>query len=154
MTPGAGALRPPAPPPWPRPPPGGEPYSPRGPNCSAGRGNISSCSPLKGTRIFFRDIFSEIFFTIFSRGSTEPADAPDVSSHRNFQTSAWAERDLEGDQQQTLAMLAATEKVRDLPLWRSAEDRKPIPGVDVVRTGEHPDPMFDNTGGRTFGKLQ
>ncbi len=63
--------------------------------------------------------------------------------------------DLEADQQETLAMLAATEKVADLPLWRSAADRKPIPGVDVVRTGEHPDPMFtDNTGGRTFDKLQ
>lgn len=63
--------------------------------------------------------------------------------------------ELESDQQATLAMLAATERVKDLPLWRSAEDRKPIPGVDVVRTGEHPDPMFtDNTGGRKFEKLQ
>lgn len=64
--------------------------------------------------------------------------------------------ELEQDQQQTLAMLAATEKVADLPLWRSAADRKPIPGVDVARTGEHEDPMFedDNTGGRTFAKLQ
>lgn len=51
--------------------------------------------------------------------------------------------ELEADQQQTLAMLAATEKVADLPLWRSAADRKPIPGVDVVKTGEHPEPMFD-----------
>ncbi len=52
--------------------------------------------------------------------------------------------ELEADQQQTLAMLAATEKVADLPLWRSAKERKPIPGVDVARTGEHSDPMFDD----------
>lgn len=53
--------------------------------------------------------------------------------------------DLESDQQQTLAMLAATEKVADLPLWRSAKARspRPVPGVDVVRSGEHPEPMFD-----------
>lgn len=50
--------------------------------------------------------------------------------------------DLEADQQHTLAMLAATEKVKDLPLWRAAE-RKPIPGVDVARSGQHPEPMFD-----------
>jgi hypothetical protein len=52
--------------------------------------------------------------------------------------------DLEADQQHALAMLAATEKVKDLPLWRVAADRKPVPGVDVARTGEHPDPMFDD----------
>lgn len=52
--------------------------------------------------------------------------------------------DLEGDQQETLARLAATEKVADLPLWRSAKDRKPIPGVDVARSGETPNPMFED----------
>lgn len=55
--------------------------------------------------------------------------------------------DLEADQQQVLAMLAATEKVADLPLWRAAKDRKPVPGVDIARTatGEHPDgPMFED----------
>jgi hypothetical protein len=51
--------------------------------------------------------------------------------------------DLEGDQQETLARLAATEKVADLPLWRSAIERKPVPGVDVERTGENPNPMFN-----------
>lgn len=70
------------------------------------------------------------------------------------QASSKLYEELEQDQQEILALLAATEKVQDLPLWRSASDRKPIPGVDVVRTGEHPEPMFDNTGGRTFGKLQ
>lgn len=52
--------------------------------------------------------------------------------------------DLEADQQQVLAMLAATEKVADLPLWRSAKERRPVPGVDVERTGEHPEPMFED----------
>lgn len=61
--------------------------------------------------------------------------------------------ELEADQQITLAMLAATEQVADLPLWRSAEGRKPVPGVDVARTGETPNPMFDNTGGRKFKPL-
>jgi uncharacterized protein (UPF0335 family) len=52
--------------------------------------------------------------------------------------------DLESDQQETLKMIAATEQVKDLPLWRSAEDRgKPIPGVDVERTGQNPNPMFN-----------
>jgi uncharacterized protein (UPF0335 family) len=61
-------------------------------------------------------------------------------------------QELEADQQHTLAMLAATEKVADLPLWRAA--RKPVPGWDVARSGPHPEPMFeDNTGGRTFGQL-
>lgn len=50
--------------------------------------------------------------------------------------------ELENDQQINLQMLAATEKVMDLPLWRSSADRKPVPGVDVERTGEHPRPMF------------
>jgi hypothetical protein len=51
--------------------------------------------------------------------------------------------DLENDQQHVLAMLAATEKVADLPLWRSAKERKPVPGVDVARSGETKDPMFN-----------
>jgi len=52
--------------------------------------------------------------------------------------------ELEADQQHTLAMLAATEKVKDLPLWRASG--KSMPGWDVARTGEHPEPMFeDNT---------
>lgn len=50
--------------------------------------------------------------------------------------------ELEADQQQALAMLAATEKVKDLPLWRAAA--KPVPGWDVARTGEHPEPMFED----------
>lgn len=52
--------------------------------------------------------------------------------------------ELEADQQHVLAMLAATEKVADLPLWRSAKDRKPIPGVDVAKSGPHPEPMFED----------
>ena len=52
-------------------------------------------------------------------------------------------QELESDQQQTLAMLAATEKVADLPLWRSASDRKPVPGVDVAKSGETKNPMFN-----------
>lgn len=50
--------------------------------------------------------------------------------------------ELENDQQVNLAMLAATEAVADLPLWRSATDRKPIPGVDVAKSGETKNPMF------------
>jgi hypothetical protein len=50
--------------------------------------------------------------------------------------------DLEPDQRHSLAMIAATERVRDLPLWRSAETRAPIPGVDVARSGQNPSPMF------------
>ena len=54
---------------------------------------------------------------------------------------------LEPDQQDTLAMLAATEKVMDLPLWRVT--REPIPerepGVDVAReaAGER-EPMWSD----------
>lgn len=49
--------------------------------------------------------------------------------------------DLEADQQHVLAMLAATERVSDLPLWRSAKERSSVPGQDVARhaAGEHPD---------------
>ena len=50
--------------------------------------------------------------------------------------------ELEADQQHTLAMLAATEKVKDLPLWRAAA--KPVAGWDVERTGQHPEPMFED----------
>jgi uncharacterized protein (UPF0335 family) len=54
--------------------------------------------------------------------------------------------ELETEQQENLAMLAATEKVADLPLWRAAKDRRPVPGVDVARSasGEHPEPMFED----------
>jgi hypothetical protein len=47
---------------------------------------------------------------------------------------------LEGEQQENLARLAATERVKDLPLWRASFE-KSKPGVDVARTaaGEHPD---------------
>lgn len=50
--------------------------------------------------------------------------------------------DLEGDQQITLQMIAATERVADLPLWRSAAERKPVPGVDVDAP-RHKPPMFN-----------
>lgn len=50
--------------------------------------------------------------------------------------------ELENDQQENLAMLAATEAVADLPLWRSAKDRKPVPGVDVDAP-KHKTPMFN-----------
>lgn len=49
--------------------------------------------------------------------------------------------ELENDQQHVLKMLAATEKVADLPLWRAAI--KPIPGVDVAKSGQTSNPMFD-----------
>lgn len=49
--------------------------------------------------------------------------------------------ELENDQQVNLQMLAATEAVADLPLWRSAAARKPIPGVDVDAP-KHQKPMF------------
>lgn len=65
-------------------------------------------------------------------------------------------QELEHDQQQTLAMLAATERVADLPLWRSAADRKPVPGVDVAlhAAGERHPPMFeDNAAHANFKKL-
>lgn len=51
-------------------------------------------------------------------------------------------QELENDQQVNLQMLAATEKVADLPLWRSAAERKPIPGVDVDAPN-HKKPMFN-----------
>lgn len=63
-----------------------------------------------------------------------------IKIRENEQKNQKLYEELEADQQQTLAMIAATEKVMDLPLWRST--RKPVPGVDVVRTGEHPNPMF------------
>lgn len=49
--------------------------------------------------------------------------------------------ELESDQQDNLARLAATEKVKDLPLWRASFEPKPKPGVDIARhaAGEHPD---------------
>jgi len=49
--------------------------------------------------------------------------------------------ELEADQQHILAMLAATEKVADLPLWRASA--KSVPDWDVARSGQHPEPMFD-----------
>jgi hypothetical protein len=62
--------------------------------------------------------------------------------------------ELEADQQHTLAMLAATEKVADLPLWRSAADRKPVPGWDVARSGQQHEPMFeDNAKHANFKQL-
>ena len=79
-----------------------------------------------------------------------------VKIRKNEQRNIALYNDLESDQQQTLAMLAATEKVADLPLWRSATERtrRPIPGVDVVRTGEHPDPMFDDPQGLGNAKFK
>jgi hypothetical protein len=68
-----------------------------------------------------------------------------VKIRKNEKKNVALYNDLEADQQAIVAMLAATEKVADLPLWRSAADRKPVPGVDVVRTGQHPDPMFDDS---------
>jgi len=49
--------------------------------------------------------------------------------------------ELEHDQQENLKMIAATEKVKDLPLWRSAEER----GTHVDDDGAtvHPKPMFN-----------
>jgi hypothetical protein len=54
--------------------------------------------------------------------------------------------DLESDQQHVLAMLAATERVADLPLWRSAKERRgPVPGQDVARTAAgEPEPMWSD----------
>lgn len=45
--------------------------------------------------------------------------------------------ELETDQQATLAMLASTELVRDLPLWRAA-------AVDVSQKQSQPKPMFNS----------
>jgi hypothetical protein len=63
--------------------------------------------------------------------------------------------ELEPDQQHILAMLAATEKVADLPLWRASA--KSVPGWDVARSGQHPSPMFegetDNTKHANFKQL-
>ncbi len=56
--------------------------------------------------------------------------------------------ELEPDQQQTVAMLAALEKVRDLPLWRFAAEES-APAVTAEAEAEE----FDNTGGRTFKQL-
>lgn len=49
--------------------------------------------------------------------------------------------ELEHDQQEALKLLAATEKVKDLPLWRSAEER----GTHTDDTGatQHAKPMFE-----------
>lgn len=44
--------------------------------------------------------------------------------------------ELETDQQVTLAMLASTEKVKDLPLWRAAAD-------EVSQKKQHPTAMFN-----------
>ena len=66
-----------------------------------------------------------------------------VKIRKHEKASAKLYHELENDQQINLAMLAATEKVADLPLWRSAADRKPIPGIDVARTGQTKDPMFN-----------
>jgi len=55
---------------------------------------------------------------------------------------------LEADQQEALRMLAATENVADLPLWRQAREQwKSVPGIDVARhaAGEHPEPMWDDS---------
>lgn len=54
--------------------------------------------------------------------------------------------ELEHDQQEALKLLAATEKVKDLPLWRAAfEDR----GTHTDDTGatQHAKPMFDEPEG-------
>jgi hypothetical protein len=63
--------------------------------------------------------------------------------------------ELEGEQQDNLARLAATEKVKDLPLWRVSFEKKPVPGVDVARhaAGEHPDSGFDNAKHANFKPL-
>lgn len=65
-----------------------------------------------------------------------------VRIRKHERASAKLYNELENDQQVNLAMLAATEKVADLPLWRSAADRKSVRGVDVAATGENPNPMF------------
>jgi hypothetical protein len=52
-------------------------------------------------------------------------------------------QELEHDQQEVLKMIAATEKVMDLPLWRATtEDR----GTHVDETGktQHAKPMFED----------
>jgi len=66
-----------------------------------------------------------------------------VKIRKHERASAKLYHELENDQQINLAMLAATEKVADLPLWRSAADRKPVPGVDVEKTGQTKNPMFN-----------
>lgn len=63
-----------------------------------------------------------------------------IRKHEKSATKLYNE--LENDQQINLAMLAATEAVADLPLWRSAKDRKPVPGVDVDAP-KHKPPMFN-----------
>jgi Uncharacterized protein conserved in bacteria (DUF2312) len=64
-----------------------------------------------------------------------------VAIRKNERKNTELFNELEGDQQDNLARLAATEKVKDLPLWRASFDNKPAPGVDIARTasGEHPD---------------
>lgn len=78
-----------------------------------------------------------------------------VKIRKNEQKNIRLYTELESDQQHILAMLAATEKVADLPLWRSASERtrKPVPGQDVARHagGEHPDSGKDWESG--FKKL-
>ena len=49
--------------------------------------------------------------------------------------------DLESDQQEVLKMLAATEKVKDLPLWRASFDRGTRTDDDGATV--HPRPMFN-----------
>jgi uncharacterized protein (UPF0335 family) len=63
-----------------------------------------------------------------------------IRKHEKASTKLYNE--LENDQQVNLQMLAATEKVADLPLWRSAAERKPVPGVDVDAPTHKP-PMFN-----------
>jgi uncharacterized protein (UPF0335 family) len=52
-------------------------------------------------------------------------------------------QELEHDQQETLKMLAATEKVKDLPLWRASFEER---GTHVDDTGkmQHAEPMFED----------
>lgn len=56
-----------------------------------------------------------------------------MTIRRNERKNVQIFTNLEADSQETLARLAATEKVKDLPLWRSAEDRKALPPADLVK---------------------
>lgn len=101
-----------------------------------------------------RESISAVYDDAKSKGVPQKELRTLVKIRRKEREAAKLYQELEADQQHVLAMLAATEKVADLPLWRAATGHKPIVGWDVVRTGEHPEPMFeDNTHGRTFGQL-
>ena len=63
-------------------------------------------------------------------------------------------QELEHDQQESLKLLAATEKVKDLPLWRAAFDSEDR-GTHVDDTGKmkHAEPMFEDPQGLQNAKF-